>query len=180
MIYLINCFWPQMPQRRPQFVVIYCFLQVIHWFLVVIRCWHEDSFREVAEMLHEETNTDLLSQFQACKLVWGLLQTNLSKVNNEHVMVLSNKMELETKIHSNVFAFLQSGCVLKEIWAYWQVPTEDFSRQAFQRVHTLRLLRYFIVFKEGIYPSFKKHKHTLNWCQLHPASIFSPFQDINT
>ena len=55
----------------------------------------------------------------------------------EHVMVLSNKMELETKIHSNVFAFLQSGCVLKEIWAYWQVPTEDFSRQAFQRVHTL-------------------------------------------
>ena len=55
----------------------------------------------------------------------------------EHVMVLSNKMELETKIHSNVFAFLQSGCVLKEIWAYWQVPTEDFSRQAFQQVHTL-------------------------------------------
>ena len=49
-------------------------------------------------------------------------------------------------------------CVLKEIWAYWQIPTEDFSRQAFQRVHTLRLLRYFIVFKEGIYPSFKKHK----------------------
>ena len=86
-------------------------------------------------MLHEETNTDLLSQFQACKVVRSILQKKY--FCGEHVMVLSNKMELETKIHSNVFAFLQSGCVLKEIWAYWQVPTEDFSRQAFQRVHTL-------------------------------------------
>ena len=34
----------------------------LHWFLVVICCWHEDSLREVAEMLLEETNTDLLSQ----------------------------------------------------------------------------------------------------------------------
>ena len=58
----------------PQFVVIYCFQRVICWFLMVIRCWHEDSFREVVEMLHDETKTDLLSQFQACKLVWSIVQ----------------------------------------------------------------------------------------------------------
>ena len=89
MIYFINCFWPHMPEMRwcvglswifyPQFglATICGYLLFPAGYLLVSdghRCWHEDSFREVVEMLHDETKTDLLSQFQACKLVWSIVQ----------------------------------------------------------------------------------------------------------